>query len=201
MEVYYGTPLFDRLGKRVALTPAGEILLAASQEVTVSIENAEQRIDDLTGLRGGKLVLGTSFPIGVYVLPRVLARIPEELSGSGGRAGDISQREDQHRHPEQQVRCWPRHSSRKRSQAAVAGVYVRPAGGDLSGQPSVGSTATHRATRPARGDIYRGGTDALGREQSWKSDSTRRDFTYKKMSTAFSWRSFMNSMHWSNNLP
>jgi LysR family transcriptional regulator, transcriptional activator of the cysJI operon len=76
MEVYYGTPLFDRLGKRVALTPAGEILLAASQEVTASIENAEQRIDDLTGLRGGKLVLGTSFPIGVYVLPRVLARIP-----------------------------------------------------------------------------------------------------------------------------
>ena len=73
MEVYYGTPLFDRLGKRVALTPAGEILLAASQEVTVSIENAEQRIDDLKGLRGGKLVLGTSFPIGVYVLPRVLA--------------------------------------------------------------------------------------------------------------------------------
>lgn len=73
MEEYCGIPLFDRLGKKVALTQAGEILLAASQEVAVSIENAEQRIDDLKGLRGGKLVLGSSFPIGVYILPRVLA--------------------------------------------------------------------------------------------------------------------------------
>ena len=73
MEEYYGIPLFDRLGKKVALTHAGEILFAASQEVMVSIENAEQRIDDLKGLRGGKLVLGTSFPIGVYILPKVLA--------------------------------------------------------------------------------------------------------------------------------
>ncbi len=77
MEEYYGIPLFDRLGKKVALTQAGEILFAASQEVTVSIENAEQRIDDLKGLRGGKLVLGTSFPIGVYILPQVLAAFRE----------------------------------------------------------------------------------------------------------------------------
>jgi DNA-binding transcriptional LysR family regulator len=77
MEEYYGIPLFDRLGKKVALTQAGIILLGASQEVTVSIENAEQRIDDLKGLRGGRLVLGTSFPIGVYILPRVLAAFRE----------------------------------------------------------------------------------------------------------------------------
>jgi DNA-binding transcriptional LysR family regulator len=77
MEEYYGIPLFDRLGRKVALTQAGEILLAASQEVTVLIENAEQRIDDLKGLRGGKLALGSSFPIGVYILPRVLAAFRE----------------------------------------------------------------------------------------------------------------------------
>ena len=77
MEEYYGIPLFDRLGRKVALTQAGEILLAASQEVTVLIENAEQGIDDLKGLRGGKLVLGSSFPIGVYILPRLLAAFRE----------------------------------------------------------------------------------------------------------------------------
>ncbi len=77
MEEYYGIPLFDRLGKKVALTQAGEILLAASLEVTVSMENAEQKIDDLRGLRGGRLVLGTSFPIGVYILPRILAAFRE----------------------------------------------------------------------------------------------------------------------------
>jgi DNA-binding transcriptional LysR family regulator len=37
------------------------------------IHAAEQRIDDLKGLRGGRLRLGSSFPVGVYLLPRVLA--------------------------------------------------------------------------------------------------------------------------------
>jgi DNA-binding transcriptional LysR family regulator len=73
MEEYYGAPLFDRLGKKVALTQAGEILFAASREVMASVEVAEQRIQELKGLLGGKLLLGTSFPIGVYILPGVLA--------------------------------------------------------------------------------------------------------------------------------
>jgi len=73
MEEYYGVPLFDRLGKKVALTQAGEILFEATREIMASITAAEQRIEDLKGLRGGKLVLGASFPIGIYFLPRVLA--------------------------------------------------------------------------------------------------------------------------------
>ncbi len=73
MEEYFGTPLFDRLGKKVALTQAGEILFAATQEVMASIETAERKIEELKGLLGGKLMLGSSFPIGVYILPGVLA--------------------------------------------------------------------------------------------------------------------------------
>jgi DNA-binding transcriptional LysR family regulator len=73
MEEYYGVPLFDRLGKKVALTQAGEILFEATQEIMASIGAAEQRIEELEGLRGGKLVLGASFPIGVYILPGILA--------------------------------------------------------------------------------------------------------------------------------
>ena len=73
MEEYFGTPLFDRLGKKVALTQAGEILFAATKEVMASVEAAEQKIEELKGLLGGKLLLGTSFPIGVYILPGVLA--------------------------------------------------------------------------------------------------------------------------------
>ncbi len=73
MEEYYGIPLFDRLGKKVALTQAGEILFEATQGIMVSITTAEQRIEELKGLHGGKLVLGASFSIGIYVLPGVLA--------------------------------------------------------------------------------------------------------------------------------
>ena len=73
MEEHYGAPLFDRLGKKVALTQAGEILFAATQEIMASLTAAEQRIEELKGLRGGKLVLGASFPLGIYVLPGILA--------------------------------------------------------------------------------------------------------------------------------
>ncbi len=73
MEEYFGVPLFDRLGKKVALTQAGEILFEATQGIMAAITTAEQRIEDLNGLRGGKLLVGASFPIGIYLLPRVLA--------------------------------------------------------------------------------------------------------------------------------
>ena len=73
MEEYYGLPLFDRLGKKVALTQAGEILLEATREIMATITAAELRIEELKGLRGGKLMLAASFPIGIYFLPGVLA--------------------------------------------------------------------------------------------------------------------------------
>jgi DNA-binding transcriptional LysR family regulator len=73
MEEYYGVPLFDRLGKKVALTQAGEILFEATQEIMALAGAAEERIQELAGMRAGRLRLGASFPIGVYILPGVLA--------------------------------------------------------------------------------------------------------------------------------
>ena len=73
MEQYFGVALFDRSGKKVTLTEAGAVLLEATLEIMATIEAAERRIDDLKGLRGGRLRLGSSFPVGVYILPRVLA--------------------------------------------------------------------------------------------------------------------------------
>ncbi len=73
MEEDLGVALFDRLGKKVSLTQAGEILYEATQEVLGSVASAEQRIQELTGLGRGRLRVGASFPVGLYVLPRVLA--------------------------------------------------------------------------------------------------------------------------------
>src|SRR5271169_3081875 len=77
MEEYFGVRLFDRSGKRVTLTEPGEILLEAAREVMAIVDVAERRIDDLKGLRGGRLRLGSSFPVGVYLLPKVLAEFRE----------------------------------------------------------------------------------------------------------------------------
>jgi DNA-binding transcriptional LysR family regulator len=81
MEESFGTPLFDRSGRKATLTEAGAILFEATQGVMAIIDVAEQRIEDLKGLRGGRLRLGTSFPIGVYLLPPVLAQFRKKYPG------------------------------------------------------------------------------------------------------------------------
>lgn len=73
MEEHFGVPLLDRTGKKVVLTQAGEVLSEATQEIMATIAGAERKIEELKGLRGGKLVLGSSSPVGIYVLPRILA--------------------------------------------------------------------------------------------------------------------------------
>lgn len=78
MEESFGAPLFDRSGRKATLTEAGAILFEATQGAMTIIDVAEQRIEDLKGLRGGRLRLGTSFPIGVYLLPRVLAQFRKQ---------------------------------------------------------------------------------------------------------------------------
>ena len=80
MEEELGVPLFDRLGKKVTLTQAGEILYEAAHEVIASIASAEQRIHELEGLGRGRLRVGASFPVGLYVLPRVLAAYRKQYS-------------------------------------------------------------------------------------------------------------------------
>jgi DNA-binding transcriptional LysR family regulator len=78
VEESFGVAMFDRLGKKVALTQAGEMLYEASEAIMQSAANAEQRIADLRGVRGGRLALGASFPIGIYALPRMLAAFRRE---------------------------------------------------------------------------------------------------------------------------
>jgi DNA-binding transcriptional LysR family regulator len=78
MEEEIGVPLFEREPRKVSLTQAGEVLYETAQEVLGSVVSAEQRIQELAGLRGGRLRVGASFPVGLYVLPRLLAAYRKE---------------------------------------------------------------------------------------------------------------------------
>lgn len=74
LEEYYGMRLFDRLGKRVVLTQAGEILYARTETVFGMIDQVKVELDELQGMDRGVLNLGASITLGVYVLPEVLGR-------------------------------------------------------------------------------------------------------------------------------
>lgn len=77
LERHYGNQLFDRLGKKVALTQAGEILFHAVTDMFRLIDEANARISDMKGLAGGRLDIGASIMIGTYILPRILAKFKQ----------------------------------------------------------------------------------------------------------------------------
>src|SRR5512140_3351876 len=67
LEEYYGTKLFERLGKKVVLTQAGEALYQATTSAFTLLDSAKRHIDDIIGLTGGKLTIGTGVTIGAYI--------------------------------------------------------------------------------------------------------------------------------------
>jgi len=81
LEGYYGTRLFDRLGKKVALTHAGKILFTATEDIFNSIKESKAKIDDLRGLASGKLDIGANISIGIYILPEILVKFRNKYPG------------------------------------------------------------------------------------------------------------------------
>ncbi len=74
LEKEYRVVLFHRTTKGIGLTQAGEILLAAANEILRVVEAMRQSFDALQGLRRGKVNLGASLIVGIYVLPRILGQ-------------------------------------------------------------------------------------------------------------------------------
>lgn len=73
LEMQYRTPLFERSGNRIRLTPAGELLLTHTQHLLSSYRQLDFEMNLLTGNFSGELRLGASTTIAQYVLPPVLS--------------------------------------------------------------------------------------------------------------------------------
>jgi DNA-binding transcriptional LysR family regulator len=72
LEAELGTPLFDRIGRRVFLTEAGRKLLPRAKSILNEIEDSRRLITNLSGTVTGRLSIGTSHHIGLHRLPPVL---------------------------------------------------------------------------------------------------------------------------------
>ena len=68
-----GVRLFDRLPRGIRLTQGGEILLEHAQAIFAQRDRAVQELQELAGLRRGRLALASSRTIGAYLLPDLLA--------------------------------------------------------------------------------------------------------------------------------
>ncbi|MCC6626978.1 MAG: LysR family transcriptional regulator [Chloroflexi bacterium] len=74
LEGYFGTPLLERTGRRVRPTPAGELVALQTRRLLGLVDELGQALDDIAGLRRGRLVVGASATVGETWLPAVLGR-------------------------------------------------------------------------------------------------------------------------------
>jgi DNA-binding transcriptional LysR family regulator len=72
LATHAGLPLFEQLGKRIYLTPAGEALLAHARAIIGQFRAAEEAMAGLRGVSGGKLNVAV-ISAGDYFFPRLLA--------------------------------------------------------------------------------------------------------------------------------
>ena len=72
LEDVFGSSLFDRIGKRVFLTEAGEILLDHSRQILQSLKDADESLMALKGLKGGRVAIAVT-STAEYFAPALLA--------------------------------------------------------------------------------------------------------------------------------
>jgi len=77
LEEELGTPLFDRIGRTITLTEAGNTLLPRARSIIAELEDSRRAISNLGGEVAGHLALGTSHHIGLHRLPPILRQYSE----------------------------------------------------------------------------------------------------------------------------
>lgn len=80
LESQVGLPLFERDGRRVALTVTGEYFLVYARRILVTLKDAEDAVARFRGLKSGRLTIGM-VSTAKYFLPRLLGRFRTEHEG------------------------------------------------------------------------------------------------------------------------
>ncbi len=71
LEQDLGAPLFERLGTKIALTPAGRIFADYAEQILELRKRAQDTISELERTPRGELVIAANEATCIYVLPRV----------------------------------------------------------------------------------------------------------------------------------
>ena len=81
LEQAVGLKLFDRLGRRVALTTGGRVLYRYAKEILKLRDEALNAVYEFSHLIKGRITVGGSTIPGEYVLPKAMGRFQQEAPG------------------------------------------------------------------------------------------------------------------------
>jgi Transcriptional regulator len=81
LEKALGQPLFSRIGRKIYLTEAGQLLFQYTRQIFTLAEEAEAVLKDLGELHSGRLAIGASTTIGTYLLPAILSQFRQQYPG------------------------------------------------------------------------------------------------------------------------
>ncbi|MCO1599224.1 LysR family transcriptional regulator [Micromonospora sp. RHAY321] len=74
LETDLGAPLFERVRGNIALTAAGEVLLPLATRILADVDTATREVQELVGLRRGRVRLGATPSLATSLAPPVLRR-------------------------------------------------------------------------------------------------------------------------------
>ena len=80
LERQFGVDLFEQAGKTVRLTEAGRILDDYANQILTLIEDTRRAMDEVRGMRRGRLLIGATQTPGTYLLPKVLGRLKTQYT-------------------------------------------------------------------------------------------------------------------------
>jgi LysR family transcriptional regulator, low CO2-responsive transcriptional regulator len=80
LEEHAGLPLFEQLGKKIHLTPAGIEMLHSSRAIIQQFQELEEAMTQFKGVSGGKLNVAV-ISAGDYFFPRLLVEFARRHSG------------------------------------------------------------------------------------------------------------------------
>jgi DNA-binding transcriptional LysR family regulator len=79
LEQELNTTLFDRLGTRISLTPAGRIFAEYAGQILDLRKEAQAKINELDRVPRGELVIAANEATCIYVLPRVFSEYKKQF--------------------------------------------------------------------------------------------------------------------------
>ncbi len=81
LERELGITLFDRVGRSLRLTEAGEALLPYARAILAQVEEARAAMAERIGLRAGRVSIGAPPSVGAHLLPPLLATFHQRYPG------------------------------------------------------------------------------------------------------------------------